>query len=327
MSKHILVTGSTGFIGQELVNKLAKDGNIVHALCRSEQKAKFFNNPNIKICLGDIENTSSLDSALENCTEIYHLAAFARVWHKDPDYYYKVNVDGTETLIKAAIKAGVKRMVFTSTAGVLGASGEGYIDENSPKKDNYTTYYEDSKYKAEQLVKSWSGDKIEIVIVNPSRLFGPGLLNESNSVSKLMTDYSKGKWHFMPGDGNSVGNYAFIDDVVNGHILAMQKGKPGERYIMGGENLSFKELFQRTGDVHGKQYWLSPFPLGIMLVSSKLMELGGNLFGITPKITPPWIRKYSYNYRLSMDKSVNELGYHITPFEEAAKITLDYFNS
>ncbi len=323
---NVLITGATGFIGSELALYLADQGITVHALCRSEEKArKYIHHPNIIIFKGDIENQESLNKAITGCEQVYHLAAFARVWHRDPEHYYRVNVEGTRNVLKASIEHDVKKVVFTSTAGVLGPSNKYLTNELSPTPEKLFTHYERSKKKAEELALSYCDKDLNVVIVNPSRLFGPGMLNESNSVSKLIMDYINGKWHFLPGNGRSIGNYAYIKDIVRGHVAAMNKGRSGERYILGGENLSYIEFFERSGKLVDKQHRLYPFPLWMMLTASWFFKLFAVLFNAPPLITPPWVRKYAHNWQLDTAKAESELEYAITPFDEAVEVTIEYF--
>jgi nucleoside-diphosphate-sugar epimerase len=179
----VMVTGATGLIGVPLVQKLAETGVTVHAFCRSESKAKVFDHPNIEIFIGDLSDPESIEKAVIGCEQVYHLAAFARVWHKRRSYFHEVNVDHTIQLAETAFKAGVKKIVFTSTAGVLGPSQEQTVDETSEKTGNFFTPYEESKFLAEQAMQKLSNHDRQVVIVNPSRLYGPGPLIESNSVT------------------------------------------------------------------------------------------------------------------------------------------------
>ncbi|MFO7723490.1 MAG: SDR family oxidoreductase [Bacteroidales bacterium] len=322
----ILVTGATGLIGGKLALHLADQGVKVHALCRSAAKAAGLSHPNITIFHGTIEDERALTLAMEGCEQVYHLAAYTGVWRRDSGYYTRINVDATHRVLQLATAAGVRRVVITSTAGVLGPSGNGTIDEESQAPASYFTYYEESKARMEEMICAFPKGPIEIVIVNPSRLYGPGPLNKSNSVTKLLVQYLRGKWHFLPGNGNGRGNYAFLEDVVQGHILAMEKGIDRQRYILGGENLSYKELFQRAGKVAGCTRTMIPFPNSLMLTTAALTKIFATLTGTPPLITPGWVRKYYHDWNLSCRKAERELGYRITPFEEGVEKIIKTFD-
>lgn len=226
----------------------------------------------------------------------------------------------------AALKLGIKKVIFTSTAGIFGPSITEKVDENSERKIDYFLEYEKSKAKAEELIKSYSKNNMEITIVNPTRVYGPGLLSKSNSVTIMMQAYTDGKWRFIPGDGTSIGNYVFIDDVVNGHILAMEFGKNGEKYLLGGTDLNYIELFSILRKITGKKYFMLKIPFVLISLMAEIMLLFSKIFNIPPAMTPSLIKKFSYSWEVSSQKAINELGYSITPFETGAIQTLQWFD-
>ncbi|MCF8378540.1 MAG: NAD-dependent epimerase/dehydratase family protein [Bacteroidales bacterium] len=321
---NVFVSGATGFIGSKLALALAEKGIIVHALYRSDEKAKSIQHKNIKLFKGDILNLNSLRSAIENCEQVYHVAAFARAWTKNPDDIYSLNIDGALNVLNVSSEAGVKRVVLTSTAGVLGASKEGVINETS-LPDEAFSHYEKSKSIIEKKIRDESFGDTEIVIVSPSRVYGPGLLSESNSVTSLINKFMLGSWRFIPGNGESIANYVFIDDVIRGHILAMEKGRDREKYILGGENISYNKLFEILEEIRGKRTRLYKIPLFIMLFISHVFMLL-SFFGISPMITPALVKKYNKNFRLDITKAQNELAYKPIEFKEGALLTCQWGN-
>lgn len=322
----IFVTGATGFIGLNLVKKLTEQGHTVHALYRSEAKAaKLRKNRSVKLFKGTITQPETLKKGIKGCRAVFHLAAFAKVWAKKNDTFYQINYTGTQNVIDAAQKAGVEKIVVTSTAGVLGPSQkQELVTEKTQRKVPYFTGYEATKAESEKLIAQKIENGQHIVIVNPTRVYGPGILSDSNGVTKMIWLYCKGKFRTLPGNGKSIGNYVFIDDVVQGHILALEKGKPGERYALGGENVSYRRFFQTLARLSGKKYKMFPFPLFLMLAAAQLMLWAAKILGTPPLITPQWVRKYNYNWAVSSQKAENELGYSITPLETGIKKTLDF---
>ena len=322
----ILITGATGLIGSRLAIHLADSGQEVHALYRSEAKAEMLKHPKIRLFKGSVEDVESIRAAVAGCSQVYHLAAFTGVWHRDRGHYRKINVESTVRLLDEAARAGIEAVVVTSTAGVLGPSpGVMATDELSEKRSGFFTYYEESKWIMEEMARDYQGEGMRIVIVNPTRLYGPGILNASNSVTKLIVQFISGKWRFLPGSGNTTGNYAYLEDVVRGHMLAMKTGKHGERYVLGGENMSYRELFLRAGGVAGCRYRLFRIPLPLMISAAWLMKQWAELTGRAPMITPGWVRKYSRNWSVTSEKAVKELGYEITPYEEGVKQIIKHF--
>jgi nucleoside-diphosphate-sugar epimerase len=319
-----LVTGATGFLGINLCNELIKRGYEVNALYRSEAKAKFLKHKNINLFKGDITDIKSIENAVTGCDYIFHMAAYAQVWAKNSDTFYKINYIGVKNVLDIAEKAGVKKVIITSTAGVFGPSNNKIVDENTIRKVNYFSLYEKTKAEAEELTLQRAEKGLNVVIVNPSRVFGPGLMSKSNSVAKIIKLYIEGKFRLLPGNGKSIGNYVFVDDVVNGHILALEKGISGEKYILGGENISYIDFFKVLAEISGKKYLLFKFPLYLMLFISFFMLLMAKSFGIKPLITPGWVRKYNYNWILTSKKSQEKLGYKITPLRTGIAKTLDF---
>ena len=322
----IFITGATGYIGQKLALKLAGDGHQVIALVRDKKKAdKYLKHPAISCIKGDLFEKKQLLMMMQGCDEVYHLAALASVWHKDRGAFYLNNVTAFKNVLDCCLELNVKNVVFTSTAGVAGHSSDGnFVREYTNEAPDLETDYEKSKVAAEHVLLTYCSKGIRGVIVNPSRVYGPGLLTESNGVTRLIKMYLNGKWHIIPGDGKSIGNYVFIDDVVNGHLLAMEKGKAGERYLLGGENYSFMEFFSLLIKLTGKKHRLFKFPLPMMMLTSRIALLLAKTFGWQPIITPPFVRKYNKNWILGCDKAELELGYIITPLREGMKKTIEW---
>ena len=249
----IFITGVTGYIGQKLALRLAADGHTIHALVRNVEKGRLLlKHPNITLFEGDILNATSLLTAMKGCHQVYHLAALASVWHKDPQSFHMINVSGLRNVLDACLASGIKDVLFTSTAGVVGDSVDGNpVCEGTNVNPKLETLYEKSKVEAEKLLKSYIPKGIRGVIVNPSRVYGPGILTESNGFTRLMKMYINGQWKIKPCNGKSIGNYVYIDDTINGLIAAMEKAKPGERYLLGGVNATYNDFFSLVDELTG----------------------------------------------------------------------------
>ncbi|MDP2890228.1 MAG: NAD-dependent epimerase/dehydratase family protein [Bacteroidota bacterium] len=324
----IFVSGATGFIGSRLALRLANAGHEVHALYRCEQKTAIIQHPNIKLFKGDILYFDSLIKPVEGCSQIYHTAAFACVWNKYPSLIYRQNIEGTMNVVRAGIISGVEKIVCTSTAGVLGPScSDEMVDENSPRPLKYFIDYECSKMMMETILKTILITGPEIVIVNPSRVYGPGILSESNGITRIIQNYMHGKWRIIPGNGKSIGNYVYVEDVVTGHILAMEKGKSGERYVLGGTNMTFNELFGVLAELTGKRYIMIHLPLPLMQLISVIMLLIARTSGRAPLIIPALVRKYNNNWNLSSAKAEKELDYRPVDFKTGAGITINWLKN
>ena len=319
-SKKIFVTGSTGFIGSVLIAKLLERGFSIRALKRN---VAVETQPNLEYISGDITDKESLRKGMSGCGYVFHLAAYAKNWASDPLTYTRVNIEGTQNVFAVAQELNVERIVWTSTIVTLGPTPPGIIgnEQMSRQTEQCFTEYERTKTVMERKTAEWIKNGLPLVIVNPTRVFGPGLQSESNSVTKLIDQYRRGRFPILLNFGRNIGNYGFIDDVVSGHILAMERGKIGERYILGGENISLKELFDLTDKIDGKKrfqlkiFWAMP-----MLVAYYL-QFQARCCGIYPPITPGWVRTFIVDWAFSCEKAERELGYRITPFEEALRRT------
>lgn len=320
----ILVTGATGFIGKNITLMLANSGYKVHALYRSLSKTSDLIHPNISLFEGNILHIPGLEKAMESCTGIFHLAAFAKAWSKDSDQFYKINYTGTVNVLEAAVKYNVKKIVFTSTAGVIGPSDSKILDETSKRETAFFFEYERTKWLAEEKISEYVKNGLNVVIVNPTRVYGPGLLSDSNGLTKMIQMYCKGKWPLIPGNGRTLANYVYINDVVNGHLQAYEKGQLGEKYILGGENISYIEFFNLVKKISGKKFRLFKIPPLILMLISNLMILINKVTGKPPLITPGLVKKFLSNSRLSSEKARNELGYNITAIEDGITKTYNW---
>lgn len=322
----IFITGGTGYIGTRLTEKLAVQGNEVVILARDPDKCIKLNN--VTSVRGDILNEAALRKGSTGCELVFHMAAFTKPWSKDRTLPFKTNVTGTRNVIEAAIGAGARKIVITSTGGTMGWSRNGKpVDESTNQPAEYHTDYEKTKAAAENMAIEYCRNGIDITIVNPTRVFGPGLISKSNILTFIIKKYLAGKWRIMPGDGKSIGNYVFVDDVVDGHILAGKYGRSGERYILGGENLSFSEVAQIISEETGIRKKLVPFPFSVMRIISGISTVYSGVFRAAPFLTREWIDKYSKDWIISSDKAVAELGYRITPFRTGVSETIRWIKT
>jgi farnesol dehydrogenase len=329
----IFVSGATGFIGERLVQKLAERGCAVRALSRrnkpptppgfDETGAGPWHRNNVELVPGDITDPDSLRRGMEGCDRVFHLAAYAKNWASDPQEFFRLNVQGMKNIFDAAKQLGVQRVVWTSTCVTLGPTSPGTIgDEEMPRMTKrYFTKYEESKAIAEKEALRRAGDGFPVVIVNPTRVYGPGNLTEGNSATQLIDDYDRGRLPFLLNRGRNVGNWVLVDDVAEGHLLAMEHGRIGERYLLGGENASLKDFFRSIDRVSGKRH----FQLSLLTVSplafAWMMEKRANWFGKHPPITPGWVRTFAVDWAYSTAKAERELGYRPTPLAEGMRIT------
>ncbi|MFK7765839.1 MAG: NAD-dependent epimerase/dehydratase family protein [Mariniblastus sp.] len=324
----ILVTGASGFIGIHLCQRLANENHDVIALYRNRDRQVNLIHPNIKLVRGDVNSLKELAKAVQGCEIIFHLAALARPWAKNALDFQTINCDGTRNVFRAGSEAQVNRIVFASTAGVFGASiGNTPTNETQPLADQLDSDYERSKKSCEAIVSEFQATGSDIVTLYPTRVYGPGILTTSNSLTKIFDRFEMGKWRTIPGDGNSIGNYVFIDDVVDGFCKAMSVSKPNERYLIGGENLSFNQIVVELQSTTGRNHRMLNVPRSVLNVAANVELLKANSIGRPPKITPGFVNKYLSDWIVDCSKAKSDLGYRPVSFTEGLQRTIDWIRS
>jgi len=323
----VLVTGAAGFIGQHLVDLLSSREEEVHVLCRGREPQEWLTDKNIKVFKGDILDPLSVHEAMSGCDRVFHLAGYARNWARDPNTFFAVNVGGLSIILETAKKLDVSRVVFTSSALTMGPSEGTVPDGSTLSAESPFTNYEQSKRTGEELAWRHVQDGQDIVIVNPTRVFGSGLLNEGNSVTRMIKWYMEGKWRLAIGSGREIGNYAFVRDVALGHVLAMERGITGARYILGGENISYAALFELAGEISGRHYRQLQMPDSLAFMFAWIEERQGKLFRHQPLITAGWVKVFLRDWACSLTRTEKDLGYRFTPLREALKYTIDWLRN
>jgi farnesol dehydrogenase len=324
----VFVTGATGFLGSALVDHLVRGGYAVRALTRPHSNREGLSDL-VTFVEGDILDPGSLRRGVAGCSQVFHLAAYARNWAPAPETFHAHNVQGLCNVLDAAEAAGVQRVVWTSTIVTLGPTPPGMVgDETLPRTTSrYFTDYEASKAVAEQEALRRAAAGFPLVIVNPTRAYGPGKLTEGNSVSRLIDLYRRGRMPFLLDGGGRLGNYAFVDDLARGHLLAMERGRPGERYILGGENATLKQLFELVDEASGRRRAKIHLPAAAARGWARVQELAASRLGFYPQITPGWIDTFLADWAFTSDKAERELGYRVTPLAEGIRITCEWLRS
>lgn len=323
----VFVTGGTGFIGDRLVAALLARGRSVRGLARkkSERPAAA---ERLEWVTGDILDRDSLRRGLAGCTEVFHLAAYAKNWAKDPSSFFRINVEGARNVFEVAADAGVRRIVTTSTVVVFGPRPRGVVgDEEMPRATpRFLTEYEESKAIAEKEALELASRGFPIVAVHPTRVYGPGKLTEGNSVTLMIDQYDRGRFPVLPGRGENVGNYALVDDVVEGHVLAMENGAVGGRYLLGGENTSLKGLLQLVDELTRRRHVQVSLPRSVSMSYAALEKRKADWLGLYPRITPGWMKTFLEDWAYTSAKAERDLGYRITPLREGIRRTLDWLH-
>ncbi len=323
----ILITGASGFIGQRTVKNFLNRGHHINVLIRNPEHKTLFG-PSVKVVQGDITNPDMVQKAAEETEIIIHMAAMSTLWTNQNQLYYKINVGGTKNVLDAALKNNSK-IIYISTAGVIGPQENTHpVNENHRRTVPFFNDYERSKAQAENLVKEYYEKYgLSSVILNPTRVFGPGLLSKSNSVTTIIKKYIEGTWKFIPGNKDAVGNYVFVEDVIQAITLAIQQNIEGERFIVGGENASWQQFFDKLAAVSGVKNKMYVMPIGLMLTAAHVFDSYSKIFKKPPLITPPWIKRYTYNWGADISKAREILGYTPLSLEEGMKKTIHWLQN
>lgn len=322
-----LVTGATGFVGSVLCLRLAVEGHDVRALCRDPARARALAHPRVTPVRGDLLDAEALARATDGCDTVFHLAALAAVWAPDPADFDRVNVGGTRFVLEASRRAGVARVVCCSTAGVLGPSAGRPRTEADPREAPFFSDYERTKAAAEDLARAAAADGLPVVVVNPTRVYGPCPTPELPPLDGLISAWLAGRWRWLPGGGRPIGNYVRVDDVVDGLLRAAARGRPGERYLLGGEDASFAAFFEALERVTGLRRRMVSVPAPLMVPAAAGISALARLAGRAPPITPAWARRFLADWSMSSAKAEVELGYRPLGLDEGLAETVRWLRA
>ena len=319
-----LVTGANGFVGSAVVRCLLSAGHDVKGLVRHGCDRRNLETIPIEITEGDLREPASLKQAVAGCDNLFHIAADYRLWIPDPHVMYDINVTGTKNLILSAAEAGMKRIVYTSSVATLGSNQDGTpANESTPSSlEMMIGHYKRSKFLAEQVVKKLADEhKLPLVIVNPSTPIGPRDIRPTPT-GRIVLDTLCGR---MPAYSDVGLNVVHVDDVAQGHLLAYEHGKPGERYILGGENMALLQILHAIDDITGKQTKRFYLPLKLTLPMAWIMEKIAMITGSEPRATVESVRMAKNRMYYSSDKAMRELGYKFRPALEAINDAVVWF--
>jgi dihydroflavonol-4-reductase len=319
----VLVTGATGFIGGNLARELYRRGYQVRALVRPNSSTLTIEDTDIEVVTGDILDQGSLSGAVRGCQGVFHCAATYSFWSPNPGAIYRTNVDGTAAVLEACRRAGVERVVYTSTVSTIGyAAGELSTEETPMEPNHLVGHYKKSKYQAEQVALKMAAQGLPLVVVNPTAPMGPWDVKPTPT-GKVVLDFLRGK---IPAYVDTGMNLVDVEDVAVGHILALEKGKVGQRYLLGNLNVTLKELLDILADMGGRSppRWKLPFWLAIgagyidQAVEGKTLhrEPRISLEGLKVSRTPMYV---------SCQKAVTELGLPQSPVETAVEKSVRWF--
>lgn len=318
-----LVTGATGFVGAAVARALCAAGWEVRILARAGSDRSNLRHLAVQVVEGDLADVASLERALGGCAALFHAAADYRLGARDPKPLYRTNVDGTRNILNAARKAAVGRVVYTSSVATVGIPANGAPgEEGTPVALNdMIGHYKRSKFLAEEVAREAARAGMSVVIVNPSTPVGPGDIKPTPT-GQLVRDAAAGR---MPAYVDTGLNIVHVDDVAAGHLLAYERGKAGERYILGGEDMTLREILGLIAALVGRKPPAIRLPYAALLPVAYLAEGFARVSGRSGRLTLEGLRMSRKRMYFSSAKAVRELGYHWRPPLEAFEDAVRWF--
>ncbi len=319
---NVLVTGATGFVGSHVARLLVARGERVRVLVRRSSRSAKLDAMAAETATGDLRDAESLAPALSGIDVVYHVAADYRLWAPDPREIYDSNVNGTRNLLHAARKAGVSRFVYTSTVATVAVPSSSLPNENTMTSlDQMIGHYKKSKWLAEQQVLAAARDGFPVVIVNPTTPVGPGDAKPTPT-GRMLVDFLNGR---MPAYVDTGLNWVPVEDAAQGHLLAAEKGVVGQRYILGGENLSLKQLLDMLASVSGRTAPGLRLPHALALAAGYADAVLSRLLGREPRIPLEGVRMARHSMFVDASKARDELGFAPSSVQEALERAVHWF--
>jgi dihydroflavonol-4-reductase len=316
-----LVTGATGFVGAAVARRLLENQWQVRVLARQGSDRRNLQGLDVEVIEGDLTDVNSLQHAVRGCEGLFHVAADYRLGARDPAQLYRANVEGTRNVLSAAHRSGLQRIVYTSSVATIGIPADGTPgDEQTPNSlENMIGHYKRSKYLAEEVAREAAREGISVVIVSPSTPVGPGDLKPTPT-GQLVLDAAAGR---MPAYVDTGLNIVHVDDVAAGHLLAYERGMAGERYILGGEDMTLRDILGQISTLVGRRPPRVRLPYGVVLPIAYIAEGFAKLSGRSGRITLEGVRMSRKRMFFSSAKAARELGYTARPpvhaFEDAIR--------
>jgi dihydroflavonol-4-reductase len=323
------VTGATGFVGSHVARVLAEQGADLRLLVRSTSDTKNIEDLKADRVIGDLRHPDSLEKGMAGCDVLFHVAADYRLWVHDPEQMYRSNVEGTRAVLEAARKNGVRRVVYTSSVATMGFDTNGrQADENSPVSlDHMIGHYKRSKFMAEQVALEMgksSGDKMAVVVVNPTTPVGERDIKPTPT-GRIIVDFLKKKFPAYVDTGL---NLVDVDECARGHVAALEKGRGGERYILGGENLTLKQILDKLAAITGLPSPKVRVPYLVALATGVVDQVvTGHIFRREPRATIEAVRMSRKKMFVTSARAEKELGWKVVPVDDALRRAVDWFRA
>jgi dihydroflavonol-4-reductase len=320
------VTGATGFVGSHVARVLAEQGADLRLLIRSSSDPRNIQGLNADRVIGDLRDPASIEKAMAGCDVVFHVAADYRLWVREPEQMYRANVEGTRAILAAARKNGVRRVVYTSSVATMGFTSNGRpADEDSPVSlGNMIGHYKRSKFMAEELAVEAGRSGMDVVVVNPSTPVGERDIKPTPT-GRIVVDFLKKKFPAYVDTGL---NLVDVTECARGHVAALEKGRSGERYILGGENLTLKQILDKLAAITGLPSPRLRVPYVVALATGVVDEVvTGRILGREPRATIDAVRMGRKKMFVSCAKAERELGWKTVPVDDALRRAAEWFQA
>ena len=320
------VTGATGFVGSHVARALAAQGADLRLLVRSGSDLRNIQELQAERVMGDLRDAASLKKAVAGCDVVFHVAADYRLWVRDPDEMYRSNVEGTKAILEAARESKVRRMVYTSSVATMGFQSNGHLaNEESPVSlANMIGPYKRSKYMAEELAIRAGKSGMDVVVVNPTTPVGERDIKPTPT-GRIVVDFLKKKFPAYVDTGL---NLVDVAECAQGHIAALEKGRSGERYILGGENLTLKQILDRLADITGLPSPKIEVPYVVALATGVVDQIvTGYIRNREPRATIDAVRMGRKKMFVSSGKAEQDLGWKTVPVDAALRRAVEWFQA
>jgi len=320
------VTGATGFVGSHVARVLAEHGADLRLLVRVGSNTQNIDGLHAERVVGDLRDPASIERAMSGCDTVFHVAADYRLWVRDPEQMYQANVEGTRTILQAARKNGVRRVVHTSSVATMGFTSNGHLaDEDSPVKlESMIGPYKRSKFMSEDLALKAGRSGMDVVVVNPTTPVGEQDIRPTPT-GRIVVDFLKKKFPAYVDTGL---NLVDVRECARGHLIALEKGRAGERYILGGENLTLKQILDKLAAITGLPSPTIKVPYVMALATGVVDEVvTGRILGREPRATIDAVRMGRKKMFVSSAKAERELGWKPSPVEGALRRAVEWFQT
>jgi dihydroflavonol-4-reductase len=320
------VTGATGFVGSHVARVLAEHGADLRLLVRPSSDLRNIQDLNAERVTGDLRDAASLKKGITGCDVVFHVAADYRLWVRDPDEMYRSNVEGTRAILQAARQSGVRRVVYTSSVATMGFTSNGHMaDENSPVSlDSMIGPYKRSKFMAEEIAIEAGRSGMDVVVVNPTTPVGERDIKPTPT-GRIVVDFLKKKFPAYVDTGL---NLVDVAECARGHVMALERGKSGERYILGGENLTLKQILDKLAAITGLPSPRVRVPYVVALATGVVDQVvTGYLRGREPRATIDAVRMGRKKMFVSSSKAERDLGWKSVPVDAALRRAVEWFQA